>query len=709
MVKDPRINTIIDINGEKYSFTEAPNAPGIIYAEVGRKAKVYRLINDERAYALKVFKPRYRSELIVENTRRITQYQDVPGLAVAKRIIITPEEYSHIIEENRSFAYAVLMPWIEGKSWFNYITGRIGLQRKESLILARALVNSVNELEKRDLAHCDLSSSNFIFTADYQQVELIDIEDLFGEGLEEPLEKPAGTGGYAPGWIRREGVWEAGADRFAAGILISEILGWQFSDVRAASAGETYFPEEEFGKKTQRYQILADRLGEIHPELTSLFKTLWYAESVEECPRVAEWKGVLEYIREPEMMVTPDILDFGVIDVLKAKTTGNQKMIEIINTGGGVLHGKIRCEVPWLSVDPCGFHCSEGKRSQHNLALILSESRDLKKGGHRTENALSIVSDVGDLEMVSEYQIVSARRKPPKWIFWLCVGLIGLLLVVMLNNLNLQPGLKIFQDGNNPWVLSTNLFGIFSAHNDAASNKSNALNPQTPLTTKTANFLVSKIEPTATFTQKPTSRKTIIIASPTIAPPIIVFDYLDDVVVMEFDAFDTSSGWHMHTGRIQNNVLEIKGRDWNAVSRKGTFSEGEGVVLDFMFEAQTVFEVLFQHGTWDTDPYRRLGMICDSGIPKTNLFLGKNALGFNNIHGNFRLSDNVWYTLLMVIDENGEFLALINDIDNPANYYRYHEKAGEKWSGYSWDLSIGANTGTVYINNFYKINFSGIK
>ena len=300
MFRDPSINTYIEIKGEQYFFTEAPNAPGIVYAEVGRKAKVYRLVNKEKAYALKVFKPRYRNKSIVENTRRITRYQDVMGLSVANRIILTPEEHPHIIEANSSFTYAVLMPWIEGKSWFNFVTGKTALQREESLDLARALVRTVNELEKRDLAHCDLSSSNFIFSSNFLQVELIDIEDLFGEGLEEPQEKPAGTGGYAPAWIKSNGIWEAGADRYSVGILISEIIGWQFADIRNESKGETFFDEEEFGKKTQRYQIMADKLEVIHPELSTLFKTVWYAESIEECPRVEDWEKVLEKIKEPE-------------------------------------------------------------------------------------------------------------------------------------------------------------------------------------------------------------------------------------------------------------------------------------------------------------------------------------------------------------------------------------------------------------------------
>lgn len=202
MFADPGIGEILSINGTTYHFTEATNAPGIIYAEIGRKAKVYRLIGNGQPFALKAFKPKYRIPETVANTPQIARYQDVPGLAVAGRTIISPEQYPQIVQTFPAFAYSVLMPWVEGKSWFNHVTGKIPLTQAESLRLARALVDAIYELERRDLAHCDLSSSNFIFSLDLSHVELIDIEDMFGQGLLPPKEKPKGTGGYAPGWIK---------------------------------------------------------------------------------------------------------------------------------------------------------------------------------------------------------------------------------------------------------------------------------------------------------------------------------------------------------------------------------------------------------------------------------------------------------------------------------------------------------------------------
>jgi len=62
----------------------------------------------------------------------------------------------------------------------------------------------------------------------------------------------------------------------------------------------------------------------------------------------------------------------------------------------------------------------------------------------------------------------------------------------------------------------------------------------------------------------------------------------------------------------------------------------------------------------------------------------------------------------MVTDDEGEFLAVIWDPENPERTATYHEK-NEKWAGYKWNLRIGANKGTIVFDDFVEITFSGIK
>ena len=237
----------------------------------------------------------------------------------------------------------------------------------------------------------------------------------------------------------------------------------------------------------------------------------------------------------------------------------------------------------------------------------------------------------------------------------------------------------------------------------------------TPFSSKTSQRATKTIIPSQvkivevpnTNTPAPPT-KTLIPPTPTIAPPIIILDYLDDVVVSQTDNFDSSKGWDLWAGKISNGVLEIQGKDWNGLGRKGSFPEGTGIVINFKYEKGSEFEMYYDYGEWQTDAYRRFGIYYWSAYPKANLWLGKRGLGFNSLHGNLKSNSETWYTLLMVTDADGEFLAVIWDPENPGRTAIYHEK-NEKWAGYKWNLRIGANKGAIVFDDFMKISFSGIR
>jgi serine/threonine protein kinase len=299
MFIDPDVGEIIIIDGEKFEFIQVPRTPGIVYAELGKKAKVYRIKQAKKAYALKVFKPAYRNPNTAINSKKINSYQSLPGLSVAERVIITPEQYPDLVNEYPDFAYSILMPWVEGKSWGNYIVARTSVTRVESLKLANALIRTLHGLEENNLAHCDLSGGNFIFSDDFTRVELLDIEELYGKELKQPDPLPIGTGGYTPKWVNGKGLWDSKADRFSAGILVSEVLAWQFENIRMASSnGDAYFASEEIGQNSKRFKLLSSRLEQIDSNLPNLLHKLWYSKSAEECPSLANWQKVLEQVPE---------------------------------------------------------------------------------------------------------------------------------------------------------------------------------------------------------------------------------------------------------------------------------------------------------------------------------------------------------------------------------------------------------------------------
>ncbi len=339
MFNDPKVDETITLQGKSYQFIQVPGAQGIVYAELGKKAKVYRVVRGSKAYALKVFKPAYRTPQLLKNTAHILAQQEVPGLSVAERTIITPEKFPNVIQVHPEFTYAILMPWIEGKSWANYVISKTATTRNESIRLAKAFAQAICELEKRNIAHCDLSGGNFIFSTAFNDVEFVDIEELYGPDFPRPDILPAGTSGYSPDWVKEKGLWGANADRFAAGILICEILAWQFDDIRVAtSGGDAFFAEGELGHASTRYKLLEKRLAEIHPELAVLFRTVWRGKDASECPRISEWKTALDQVAstssEPNwgwesLDLPPEIDQAGNTNQERSRTAGQDSDIPI--------------------------------------------------------------------------------------------------------------------------------------------------------------------------------------------------------------------------------------------------------------------------------------------------------------------------------------------------------------------------------------------
>ena len=297
MLPDPDANSQISINNTLFRFIEVPSLPGsnIVYAEIGRKAKVYYLQNNGFTYAFKVFFPEYRNANSLTGANQLRSYKDLPGLKVADRVVITRNEHRDLVERCPHFEYAVKMPWIQGETWSKYISRRSPMTWEQSYQLAYRLASTVKELEQRGMAHCDLASGNFIFSQNFKYLELVDIEDMYGPGFIKPSSIPIGTPGYNAPWAGKIGIWQPEGDRFALAVLLCEMLAWQWPDVRMmANVDESFFKVQELGMPGEKYNILQRRVSEIHPELGHLLHRAWNSKSFQDCPTAEEWVKVLE-------------------------------------------------------------------------------------------------------------------------------------------------------------------------------------------------------------------------------------------------------------------------------------------------------------------------------------------------------------------------------------------------------------------------------
>ncbi len=325
----PNANDQLHIDGVTYRIAEHPAAPGMPYGQEGRQAIVYRLTpspvgtgegRGESARALKVFKPRFRVPAMVSLSDKLDAFADLPGLQVCRRTVLSARRYGDLLRAYPDLTYAVLMPWIDGPTWFDVMFDKRALTRNQSLQLAHGLAEALAAMEERGVAHGDLSAPNVLIPALAQgaihnsplasrpapfPLELVDVEQLYAPGLDRPDALPGGSPGYAH-QTARDGLWGAKVDRFAGAVLLVEMLGWGDERVRAAAWGESYFEPDELQQATERYQVLARVLREAWGNgVANLFERAWRSDTLDDCPTFGEWLVALPAQRFQSQPVAP--------------------------------------------------------------------------------------------------------------------------------------------------------------------------------------------------------------------------------------------------------------------------------------------------------------------------------------------------------------------------------------------------------------------
>lgn len=295
---NPNLTTQISINGSTYAFSPHPAVNHLVWGQEGRRAIVYRIVEmrrrgDGTPYALKVFRPVHRRPALIDAAAALNTYADLPGMRVAEQTVLTREHYHALIETYEDLEYAMVMPWIEGATWFDHLNERRALTLKESRLLATHMARILSELEGQGLAHCDLSSANVIIAPSLTELDLVDVEDFYGPSMPTPPSLPAGSPGYQHK-TSREGQWGPLGDRFAGAVLIGEMLGWAHPAVRTRRYGESYFSPDEMQHSTTRFRVLRGVLR-IHGEpLADLFEQAWRSDTLTDCPPLLAWYDMLQ-------------------------------------------------------------------------------------------------------------------------------------------------------------------------------------------------------------------------------------------------------------------------------------------------------------------------------------------------------------------------------------------------------------------------------
>ena len=267
----------------------------------------------------------------------------------------------------------------------------------------------------------------------------------------------------------------------------------------------------------------------------------------------------------------------------------------------------------------------------------------------------------------------------------------------------------------NKWIVPAGILGVISLLAVAAfwtiSQRNSQIPPTQPSFTSTVLAAAILTTPTAVEIETQTPAITSV-PTATISPPDQLSNYLNDVKVIDSNTFDNSpeSGWNVYAGKIENGVMELIGNEnWNGAARNREFGENEGIIIDFNYSTNSLYEIFIENGVWATDQYRRFGLYIGSNQAQVNEYEGNSDHGGANLSGNLSLRQGTTYSLLIAILPNGELLEVIWDPSNSSDTRIYRETFDETWAGLTWTFWIGVNQGTIQFDNFKEIRFSGAK
>jgi tetratricopeptide (TPR) repeat protein len=301
----PQVNSQILIANAPYTFTEHPAAKGMPYGQSGRKATVYQIkAPDKSLSALKIFVEAFRDQRVASSVSKLQPFEILPGLQVCRRTVLNPEDHTQLLQTHNNLRYAVLMPWVYGETWQEFMLGGRPMTPDQCHLMAQSFAHILDTMESHQIAHCDLSGPNVLLPGlqpksrrdprgEGSIVALVDVEDLYAPGLDQPDILPAGSIGYGHSSVT-QGVWQPEGDRFSAAVLLAEMLGWCSDDVIQIAYGEQFFDPAEMQQNSERYQILLNAIRKHWGgDIANLFSLAWQSATLSDCPTLAKWREVL--------------------------------------------------------------------------------------------------------------------------------------------------------------------------------------------------------------------------------------------------------------------------------------------------------------------------------------------------------------------------------------------------------------------------------
>jgi serine/threonine protein kinase len=412
-----RPNQELSIEGITYRLAEDPRIPGAAWVYEGRQSTVYRLVSGDGVRALKVFKTRFRHPYMAVLADWIAPYATVQGLLACRRMVLIPQFHMSLLRQSLELSYAIVMPWIEGSTWARIIQERTSLTDDQCLRIASAFAATLAEMEKRGLAHCELSGHNLIVPAltssvDDQQsttvyigsnghensapVELVDLEHIYGPGLKMPDTLSATYPVYVHRATQGDN-WNSMADRFDGSLLLAEILGWCDERIRDVACSESYFDPNELHQSSPRYLGLAAVLQEKWGNQAGiLLEQTWNSSTPDQCPSFVEWLTAIATFLPSQTQPQPGQPNLRESPIITSNKTAPAKTAIATNQPSSkrtlkrIRARKLPLQVPYgLEAQPATRPANESPRGldEYEEQDWIDADRDYDAGGQTKDGA----------------------------------------------------------------------------------------------------------------------------------------------------------------------------------------------------------------------------------------------------------------------------------------------------------------------------------
>lgn len=298
----PDLHITLTIDARRYRFFPHRLIPEGVQQIPREQATTYKLMreDDQTLWALKVLHHDDQEKRALYITNALKSYQHLPGLFAAQRVCLTKALYPELIASYPALEHAILMPWITGTTWAGFMDDPqicASYTRERALQLALTTARVLWNLETHHLAHTDIAGDNVIILST-RRVELIDLEGCYLPVIPPPAQRSRGWQGYQHPHLDQRGNYRPDGDRFAGAILLTEMLTWWDSLVRAATPDDfdslfQLHHQESPVPRERRLKIVRHTLRGISPSLCQLFEQAWSSPDLSQCPDFATWTTCL--------------------------------------------------------------------------------------------------------------------------------------------------------------------------------------------------------------------------------------------------------------------------------------------------------------------------------------------------------------------------------------------------------------------------------